>query len=189
MGVWESHGGRADWDGSKPLLLFEPQEEAFKQLAKNLGGKENIRMERVALGAKPGVATLHTADPSHSSTLLKPKETLRLYPEITFAGTERVRMDTLDHVIAALGAEGVYSEMVIDVQGYELEVLKGATETLRRDIDWIMCEVSLTPLWEGGALMGQIDAFLEEHDFVRNQYETYLYGPDQSCGDAVYNRT
>lgn len=180
-----SHGGRAQWDGKRPLLLVEPQKQAFARLRRNFKRHENVTCVRCALGAAQGKGRLHTAHPTHSSSLLAPAETTRIFPHVVFDGTERVTIDTLDNVIAGLGAQGRYDEMVLDVQGYELEVLKGATETLA-DIDWLMTEVNTQEMYEGCAQLEEIDAFLEPFGLIRT--ETDLYAPEESSGDAVYER-
>ena len=53
----------------------------------------------------------------------------------------------------------------LDVQGYELEVLKGASETLKRT-EVILSEVSLLPYNKGAPLMHEVIAFLADQDFL-----------------------
>lgn len=55
--------------------------------------------------------------------------------------------------------------MKLDVQGFELEVLKGAPKTLERT-EVILSEVSLLPYNEGAPLMHEVIAFLAERDFL-----------------------
>ena len=53
--------------------------------------------------------------------------------------------------------------MWIDVQGAELQVLKGATRSLPR-INSVFIEVSIKEsLYEKGAMMSDINKFLDEH--------------------------
>ncbi|MDP3938745.1 MAG: FkbM family methyltransferase, partial [Deltaproteobacteria bacterium] len=109
------------------LLVFEPQREAFARLKLNLGALPNVELVNVALGAEEGVGVMHTAHPSHSSSLLTPRQAPA--DGVTFEGTEAVSITTLDR--AMQGREG-YDELRIDTQGYELEVLRGARRTLER---------------------------------------------------------
>lgn len=162
-----------------PLVLIEPQRAAFKRLRANLSGRPDITLVRKALGSKPGKATLNLAEPDDSSSLLHPRRHLELMPEIRFRGTQAVTVDTLDNVMR--GIPGRFTRLVLDVQGFELEVLKGATETLRR-ICWIQCEVNTDEVFAGCAQVEQIDEFLS--GFRRT--ETDLHG---GCwGDAIYER-
>ena len=53
----------------------------------------------------------------------------------------------------------------IDVQGFELEVLKGAPETLRQT-EVVLSEISLIPYNEGAPLMHEVISYLAERDFL-----------------------
>ena len=55
--------------------------------------------------------------------------------------------------------DGSYlAELLLD-KGYELEVLKGAKETLNH-IDYVHCEVNKSEIYEGNAFIEQIDDHL-----------------------------
>ena len=69
----------------------------------------------------------------------------------------------------------------IDVQGYELEVFKGATETLRT-IDYIFAEVNRAELYKDCASVVELDEFLSNFGFER--VETNWEGI--TWGDALY---
>lgn len=53
----------------------------------------------------------------------------------------------------------------LDVQGFELQVLDGAPETLKRT-EVILSEVSLLPYNKGAPLMHEVIAYLAERDFL-----------------------
>ena len=72
----------------------------------------------------------------------------------------------------------------MDVQGYELEVLKGAKETLCH-IDYVYCEVNRNEIYENNALIEEIDAYLSFYGMTR--IETSWW-PDSDWGDAFYMR-
>lgn len=179
VGAWD---GREYVDHDGPLLLFEPQAEAFRALRRNVGMKPNVVLVKAALGSAPGFGEMFTANPDHSSSLLRPKRHLDLLPRISFDGREPVRITTLDRITAALPAH--YEELVIDTQGYELEVLRGAVRTLEQ-ISEVRCEVNLEELYEGCPMIEDIDDFLADQGFERT--ETDLYGG--SWGDATYRRS
>jgi hypothetical protein len=73
--------------------------------------------------------------------------------------------------------------LAMDTQGYELEVLKGATETLK-SVKVVYTEVSNVPLYEGSALVDDIDEFLQPYGFKRVRTD-WVGG---TWGDAVYVR-
>jgi len=71
----------------------------------------------------------------------------------------------------------------MDVQGYELEVLKGGLETLKQ-VDYVYCEVNRDEVYENNAYVEEIDKFLSDYDMTR--VETDWAG--DIWGDALYIR-
>ena len=57
-----------------------------------------------------------------------------------------------------------YNFIVIDVQGYELEVFKGAKNTLD-NIDYIISEINRDELYENCAKIEQLVEFLSNYGF------------------------
>jgi N-acetylglutamate synthase-like GNAT family acetyltransferase len=76
-----------------------------------------------------------------------------------------------------------YNLLSMDVQGYEMEVLKGAEELLPR-IDYIITEVNTKELYSNCALLPEMDSFLQTRGFTR--VETVM--TDRDWGDALYVR-
>ena len=96
-----------------------------------------------------------------SSSILKPKLHLTQYPNIVFDNTEIVDMIRLDSFEEDLNN---YNFIVIDVQGYELEVFKGAEKTLE-NIDYIISEINRDELYENCARIEQLIEFLSAYGF------------------------
>jgi FkbM family methyltransferase len=75
------------------------------------------------------------------------------------------RQTTLDAVTTGCGQDLSPALLKIDVQGYELEVRKGAEKSL--DITGaILAEVDLLDLHAGVSLIAEVVAWLNERDFV-----------------------
>jgi hypothetical protein len=74
------------------------------------------------------------------------------------------RMQTLDTVLAEAGMAGV-DLIKLDVQGYELEVLKGAAKSLKT-MQAVLMEVSLIEMYQGNPLLHDVVAFMQQQDFV-----------------------
>lgn len=89
-----------------------------------------------------------------------------VYEENTDFDREVVRLDmrTLDEVVEASSVKQPCF-LKLDVQGYELEVLKGATELLDK-VDVILLEVSVLEYNKGAPLLADIIAFMTAADFV-----------------------
>ena len=74
-----------------------------------------------------------------------------------------------------------YNFLNIDVQGYELEVFKGAFESLK-NIDYIISEVNRDEVYENCPHIDELDKYLFQLNFKR--VETDWAG--DSWGDALY---
>ena len=167
-------------------MFFEPLTKNYEQLANNV---HNWPLKKIALGPEQGEKEMYveTANNGQSSSLLKPKIHLDMYPHITFPDKETVTMDTLDNVMNQESDKSgdnhyeMYNFINMDVQGYELEVLKGSLEMLNH-IDYIMCEVNNDEVYEDCCMITEIDEFLEPYGFKRVE-ENWLGG---CWGDAFY---
>jgi FkbM family methyltransferase len=140
------------------IICFEPIPEAQKTLTAMLGSRADIRP--VAVGAEPGVAELYISAQDDSSSLLPIGD--RQVAE--FPGTGLAR--TIEAPIVALRdviAEGLEPPLLlkIDVQGLELEVLKGIGSGFDR-IDEAFIECSFVELYEGQALADEVITYLLE---------------------------
>ena len=161
------------------IVLFEPLTSNFSVLndiVKNTKG--NIVAHQVALGNDNRRVTMNiSSNEAQSSSILTPKVHLTAHPEVTFSGTEEVEMKKLDDYNYQ-----DYNMIVVDVQGYELEVLKGASNTLN-NIDYIYCEVNCDEVYEDNARVEEIDEFLSSYGFKRVETQWYYTGV---WGDALY---
>jgi len=168
-------------EGIQDIVLFEPLTENFnilKDKAENLNA--NIQGYQVALGSHEGDTTMYVSDnEKQSSSILKPKVHLTHHPHVKFPETEEVSVDLLDNYNT-----GNYNFLNMDVQGYELEVLKGATETLNQ-IKYVYCEVNRDEVYENNAYVEEIDEFLAGYNMER--VETDWQG--DIWGDALYIKT
>jgi FkbM family methyltransferase len=64
----------------------------------------------------------------------------------------------------------------IDVQGAELDVLEGATETLS-DTEYVVLETSLFQFFEGAPLFAEVVSFMAKRDFVAYDVLAIQYRP------------
>lgn len=164
--------------GIQDIVVFEPLESNFNILFENVNNlNANILGHQVALGPEEKEVEMYvSSNEGLSSSVLKPKVHLTQYKNITFNETEKVEMKTLDSYNYT-----EYNFINMDVQGYELEVLKGGTETLKH-IDYVYCEVNRDEVYEHNAYVEEIDEFLSSYNMER--VETNWEG--QTWGDALY---
>lgn len=117
-----------------------------------------------------------------SNSILEPKLHLKQHPEVTFTDTEEIILIPLDDIIKVTKN---YNVLVMDVQGAEGLVLKGAEETLKH-IDLIYTEINTGQTYEGNMELPEMDDFLAERGFVR--VETFMPSPNWTWGDAAFIR-
>ena len=167
-------------NGIQKITVFEPLSGNFDILSERLKDvNADIDGYQVALGSKKGTATMYlSSNEAQSSSILKPKEHLEHHPDVSFDGTEEVEVETLDSY--NIGGANFIN---IDVQGYELEVFKGAKKTLKK-VDYIYCEVNRGEMYENNAMIEELDEYLGKYNFQR--VETHWPETWYKWGDALY---
>ena len=160
-------------------IFFEPIKSNFMQLSNRLIDTNHILVNK-ALGNANKQIEMHTESENQgqSCSVLKPEIHLLQYPHIKFNNIEIVDMIKLNDFQYDIQN---YNFINIDVQGYELEVFKGASNNLK-NIDYIMTEVNRAEIYCGCVKVEELDIFLQQYNFKR--VETLWAGG--SWGDAFY---
>ena len=168
------------------ILLVEANPEVFARLRSAVPPAADVELACCALCEREGTVELRVTSFDQSSSILRLKRHLDVYPGIVETGVVEVPARTLDGLLGELGrAASACNLLVLDVQGAELLVLRGATATLSA-CDAVVAEVSFEELYEGCALAADLDAFLGERGFERVATSCYHH---PSWGDAFYLRT
>jgi FkbM family methyltransferase len=152
------------------ILSFEPLTVSHKKLL--LNAKKNKKIISWSVAEKCGLGSNNFSDHifvsrhSESSSLLKilPKHT-NLKPLSKIISTEKINIKKLDNFYADISKLKKNIFLKIDTQGYEMEVLKGATKTLKL-ITGLIVEVSLVKLYEKQPLWLDIVNFLKKRNFI-----------------------
>ena len=140
------------------LLTIEPQANLQGQLRETARQLGNVTVAQTLLGARPAAAVpFHVYQHSGMSSVF-------LDAEASPVGTTAIDMTTLDELVAAEAFPSAQL-MKLDVQGSELEVLRGGTHTLA-DAEVVLVEVSLLPLYEGAPILHEVVAFLADSGFA-----------------------
>jgi FkbM family methyltransferase len=146
------------------ITAFEPLPDCYDALAARMSARGPFRAHRIALGATDGETAFYRSSFSKASSLLPMAERHeREFPWSSGGRTLSVAVRTLDSV-----AEGLDLTrrclMKIDVQGAELQVLKGAIRVLE-GIDYVVVETSFVKLYEGQADFADVYEFLSSRQF------------------------
>jgi FkbM family methyltransferase len=158
---------------NRQLVSFEPIKEVFEKLKVNSRAYGNWHCYNFGVGAAIGELRINVAKNFESSSFLSVTElSTNAAPESQFFSEEKVSITTLDSFFSTQEYEANNIFLKIDVQGFELEVLKGINAILPK-IKAIQIEMSFVPLYETGPLYREIIAYLDQMGF-----EVYTILPD-----------
>jgi len=172
--------------GVSKVLFIEANPEAFKRLEENIADASiEVKAVNCAISNQNGEIEFHVYSLPKSSSILPLKLYRNIYPNIKENKKLTVPAKTLDTLLKELNiSPQEFNLLSLDVQGAELLALQGATNLLKH-IEAINTKVCYEELYEGGALIEEIDQFLRKKGFGR-QAVAKPYHP--SWGDAFYSR-
>jgi FkbM family methyltransferase len=171
------------------LLCFEPLSEAHRKLTEVVGDNPRVRVERCAIGATEGNLNLNITRSDDSSSLLQPTALqLQTFPNTDAVSSSEVRVKTLDDVIEP-GQLTPPFLLKIDVQGFELEVIKGAQRLLGENGD-LLVESSFAELYADQALADEVVAALLSQGYRLRGIFSVTRGLDGAPlqGDFLFSR-
>jgi FkbM family methyltransferase len=155
---------RRCFPGAK-IFAFEPLSSAatiFNRVFKN---DSNIKLYNFAIGAKKQRAEIHISNSEDSSSLL-PISKLQndIFPGTFEVRTEIINVERLDSFITSKNI-AKRSLLKIDVQGFEIEVLKGC-HGLLNSFNFVYCECSFVELYSGQSMACDVVEFLRKEGFI-----------------------
>lgn len=173
---WETVGvspleGLAD-RGDAYVVAFDGAAESFATVEDRANAYRRYVCAFVADG---GRRTFYRTNHPFTGSLYKPNASIadnfnnlgEVMKIVETVEVDTVAIDDLDDV-------GPFDGVKLDVQGAELDVLKGAEKKLAT-ATLIQCEVEFVELYEGQPLYGDIAAFLQDHGFMLH----HLRSPSQ----------
>ncbi len=163
------------------IVSFEPLAEPYRRLREIADVDPRWTAVNVALGAASTTAQMNVAANSASSSFLPMKDAhRRAAPWASYVGREDVSVTRLDDVFDVY-CKGSVPFLKMDVQGYEEQVLQGATLSLHL-VRGVQLEMSLVPLYERGWVFAEA-IFLEEAGFTLASLEPGFY--DHETGQLL----
>jgi FkbM family methyltransferase len=153
------------WVPGANVFAFEPLAGPAAVFCKVFADDNQIRFFQTAVGPQAGKTTIHVSGADDSSSLL-PISGLqqRLYPGTGEVGTETIRVGRLSDFVTAEDIKAP-SLLKLDVQGFELEALRGCEDLLDR-FSQVYVECSFLELYTGQALAHEVIAWLAGRSFV-----------------------
>lgn len=118
------------------VYTFEPVKTSYEKLIKATKQESRIKPFNIALGDAPGTVTMSIAPDAGSNSILQIQ---------TVTGTTEVPVQRLDTIVEENNIPNI-DLLKIDVEGYELKVLDGATALFdKKKIRFVYAECILTP--------------------------------------------
>jgi len=117
---------------SSQIYCFEPVASTFSILQEAVAVDRNTSCHRLALGSAAGTAEIYVTSHDTMSSLVKPD---------SFQHTETVPVSTVDQFAGEHGISRI-DLLKIDAEGYDLEVLRGASGMLKSGaVSFVLVEV------------------------------------------------
>jgi FkbM family methyltransferase len=147
------------------IISFEPLAEAAKIFRDIFSSDSKVHLYENALGSVRKQMEIHVSKRDDSSSLL-PISGLqdRIFPGTAEKETRTVEVKTLDEILSVDSIEQP-ALLKIDVQGFEIDVLKGC-ESLLPSFEYVYVECSFVELYEGQSLAHDVISFLSTEGFT-----------------------
>ena len=175
------------------IISFEPVSASHEKLTQTAASDSKWDVyDKVAIGAKPGSSVINIANNSVSSSLLPMQPAHKqVAPTSSYIGEESVNVDTLDRVIQATSYALNRFYLKIDTQGFERNVLEGASIILKQ-CDVVELELGVSSVYEGDLLLSEGLPYMEARGF--SLYSLYQVLMDRVTGqlfqaNAIFRRT
>ena len=171
------------------LTCFEPLPAAHSKLKTIVGEDARVSSHQCAVGAEAGSLSLNVTRSDDSSSLLRPTALqLRTFRDTETVSSTQVDVVRLDDVIDLDGLLEPFL-LKIDVQGFELEVLRGAERLLQKDGD-VLVEASFAEFYEGQALIDEVVVTMRAYEYRLRGIFSITKGADgvPLQGDLLFSR-
>jgi FkbM family methyltransferase len=169
------------------IYTFEPIRKHFDNLQNTIRSYPSITSFNVALGDSTEEKQINQLHNDSSSSILAAADLIENHffaTHLAPKGTENIFIKRLDDILSANTAH--ISILKIDVQGFELNVLKGSINTLKK-VYIIVLEMQNHDFYKEAPMYFELDAYLRSQGFelfdllpaIRNDMKLYEW-------DAIY---
>lgn len=173
LGFYKNLGLRED-----QIIWLERNEDKIKK-----SNQKNLFLALVS-DQDDQIVNFNVSNNGQSSSILEFGTHSVEHPHVHFIETRKQKTITLDTFFKQNVLDSKELNFWnLDIQGAELLALKGGQEALQF-CDIVYSEVNTDYLYKGGALLAELDDFLEKHGFKR----IHLSLTKHKWGDAIYVR-
>lgn len=171
------------------IYSFEPLAEPVMVFKKVFSKDTRVKLYPYAIGSERTTTFIHVSQEDDSSSLLPITQAqAQLYPGTLEREMRQVKVFPLSQLIPPESISPA-SLLKLDVQGYELEVLKGCEDIIGK-FAHAYIECSFVELYEGQVLAHQIIAWLEVRKFFLTGVYNLSYDREGKAiqGDFFFTR-
>lgn len=162
---------------------FEPLKQEFEILSGFAKNDPKWEVFNMAIGDFDGEIEMNVASNSQSSSILNMTQAhIDSAPNSAYKGKQKVKIRKLDTMIPEIVDDLEATYLKIDVQGFEKNVLDGATQFLNKT-KGLQLELSLVELYHGEELMIEMCARLKKMGFRLYSLEPGFY--DEKSGQLL----
>lgn len=132
------------------IVSYEPVNKTFELLSQTIRRHQPWKAFQLGMGAEESERSINiSGNDGLSSSLLRMGSThIENFPSSATVTQQKILISTIDKQLEILGIRPQELLLKLDVQGFEAEVLKGASKSISK-IPLCYLEVSITPLYEG----------------------------------------
>lgn len=148
------------------IVSFEPISSVFEMLKKNMKNDPKSTAKNFALGDKNETKTINISKNLASSSFFNRAKHLEENAKQTeYVSEEKVEIKVLDSIYDTLCTSNDIVFLKLDTQGYEKNILNGATESLKK-IKGIQIELALKPSYNDAPGYKEIFKIIEDAGFT-----------------------
>lgn len=182
--------------GIKKQVWIEANPETFEKLKVNISGNPDAVAVNWCISDKQEEVTFHVSNNGSQSSSILPLGTHKqMHPDVTYVKEIKMRAISLGQFFMAHAYENPYSVHIkflqsldflnIDLQGAELKALKGLGRYLDQ-FKWVYLEVNSDHVYEGCALLPEIEIYLMSFGFKRAELK--WASANLTWGDCLFIR-
>jgi FkbM family methyltransferase len=150
---------------SGKIYSFEPIVSVHKMLTQNASKFPQWSAINMGIGNKEEELMINVSENLASSSVFEvDRKSVQADPATRTTHQEKIKITTIDSFVSSQKNLDAEILLKLDIQGFELEALKGARASLP-NFKLIQVELSFIPVYEKAPLYKEVINFLEENDF------------------------
>jgi FkbM family methyltransferase len=160
--------------GANRVVYIEANPHLVKELKSKFKGNDGVSVIQAAISDGEYDAEFIIHNDTHTSSLLEMKVIAETHPELEVNERIKIKTKSLNQLFVDEEIDLThYNILTIDVQGVELQALKGCNLT---PFDYIYIEVETWELYEGGKNYEEIKEYLKDWEIIAEHLRPWGWG-------------